>query len=595
MHLKKFIPPMSIILLLVLALIVVASVARGTPPALPPMTEHEKELVQHVEELDAKKDVDGLLQTLKLAGDIRPPRQGEVVGKILTALGHAEPAKLDRPDVIETLKTYAGLGSQFQQAVRILAKIGTEPATAALVSIAGDLKVFWSTRESAVRAIGRIGGEPAVTLILDLFCDTTTRREVRSAACSAIQEDLKLSEAQYRRLLSWVGENGDDDASASVLMSLREKSERVVVPPLLGALNRLRERLDAAEKDPGQAASAQRLGKCFDWGMGSLTTLLRNRAEGLGYEFHYQEPFTVSKGGKVLVSYDRLRYLNSAAERRRVLDFWSAWCQENKVAALPPGWGEKVAGDEYKRACSILAQRNAYQAEKEFRKIVERRAGTPSALLSMKQIFVAQAWAGKMEEALESCVRWRQEELLAAKAEVPKEGPALDALRAQACLDIADACCLIGTAPALKNAKDQLQRLMKDYPQSPLAAAAGKRIEDLDVKIRAELTRGDDREAVTKLVKLFEDAINKGDEEALLSLLAPSADKERERRRMHTALTSDRFRDHSPYSYPVIDVEIDGNLGTAHVETEVKGKDMPAGKKMFWLIRVADGWKFALL
>jgi hypothetical protein len=304
------------------------------------MTEKEHALMKKVEELDAKRDVAGLLDALKSARELNPPYHGIYTTCILVALGHVEAPALDRPDVISTMQTQAKAG--YSEAVKVLAKVGSDAAFRAILSVAQNRDVFWSTRAAAFSCLGSLGGDDAVTLILETLCNIKEGREVRLAASDAFWHRATLSEIQYRKLLSWAGENSDDPAALSVFTHAGDKRDNTAATPLLEALNQLQVRLDALEKDKTQAKSIEAALLCYRTGLSSLMMLVRPVANSRGFQFGFQQPLVVSKDGKPVISYDRQQAVTDPIERKRVLDFWTKWWQENKTADIPPPVAKKA-------------------------------------------------------------------------------------------------------------------------------------------------------------------------------------------------------------------------------------------------------------
>jgi|GEM_PF-5953568 len=569
-----------------LAVVVGGFAARGEEPsALAPAELNKLDML--IDKLRAKKDVEGLIIALEGIGKIpgpRPRRLEEIKRKVIGTLG-----ALKSPEAIDPLIKEAERGSH--SAIRALGEIGDERALDALIRVVRS----GPDKRAAIGSAARIGGPKAREVLMEVFCDRKETRDVRLKALQTEgKEHLLSEEADCRKLLRMAADLNDPPATA-VLREPPRAGDPHIIGPLIETVSRLSDLIDTVEDKPekkGDGNPKTRVTKAFLTGLMSLEYLARKFSEHVGYSVILGCDVCVQEKGKERIRYNYTQLAEDREKRNRVTAFWAEWWNANKAKLLEcPGGGEPAA-----RAARFKAGRlKLAEAERAFEDVVRRYGGTTAASMSLMHLASVKARLGKFEEACATYVQYRIHDFKAGRRSVPG-GAELDRIRAQAIDKTAQAC--MSRRPrvtALKDAMTLYEKLLKEYPDSPLVPGTKKHLQRLKGEILRESPREPARKAIAAVIKALEKALQNKDADAVIAQLAQPAKADKVRTQLDAFFKGPEYE---PVTYSIRTIDFNAELTKATVKAEVirvRTPEKKGGTESFRFIKTDKGWKLERL
>jgi Tetratricopeptide repeat len=250
-------------------------------------------------------------------------------------------------------------------------------------------------------------------------------------------------------------------------------------------------------------------------------------------------------------------------------------------------------GEAYRQAYAMQTAGEPARAAAAYRYVSEHYPGTSYGRRSLEMLYGMLAVLGETQEACETYVRYRLADLAAAGSKLPAEGAEMDELRARAMLEVAGVC-EGGGGKGLARARVLYEGLLERFPESEYAPVARKALGWVQEEIGDESLREAARAEIQGLVAKFEKALNSGDVDGLIALLAPSVDAVRVRVKLRAHFQSQQ-RDKCSYGVPKVQFGkgMASATGTASVVIG-SGTGKPQTKH-FAFVKADGVWKLSRL
>jgi hypothetical protein len=250
-----------------------------------------------------------------------------------------------------------------------------------------------------------------------------------------------------------------------------------------------------------------------------------------------------------------------------------------------------TAKQAYDAAYALQCQGKEAEAEAAYKDVVDRYAWGSATSTALLQLAGVQASLGKTEDAYQSFIRHINKSFDAQNTP-PAKRWSETITRAQARWNVAYA--LLGSSRDDKHvlAKAQFEILVKDFSGTRWGPLAKRRLTWLNSFLAKKASENTEKAAITKVIKAYETAMKAKGVAAAIGLLATPPQDNRLNTKLQEYMNSASYE---PYEYTVRSVKFSPDMSKATVMTHAEAPNYRTGRKLFRLIKTADGWKLQRL